>query len=166
MSAAGTHARLVEVHLLDFPLDVYQRAREHNEELRREFALLALPSNGGPPGGSGRHALPRRLTTLIEHLSAEYTGITSAVDTVRDAAIERGETRIDLVYTVPVTVAHAARTLGALLDEADEYCAAGEHLLTLATPPDAVRFRRWYLAEFIGQIETGRAPVSWSAYEG
>ncbi|HLZ36465.1 MAG TPA: hypothetical protein VKP64_01630 [Mycobacteriales bacterium] len=70
--SAGTHARLVEVHLLDF--DVYQRAREHNEELRREFALLALPSNGGPPDGSGRHALPRRLTTLIEHLSAEYTG--------------------------------------------------------------------------------------------
>jgi hypothetical protein len=156
---AGPDTGLVEVRLLDFPLDVYERAREHNEELRREFALLALRCDEE----SGRHELPRRLTLLIEQLSADYAEVTSDANAQRDAAIERGQTRIDLRYTVPVSAARAVRTLDALLDEADEFCRAGEHLLTLATPPEAVRFRRWYLDEFVGQLETGRAPIPWSA---
>jgi hypothetical protein len=50
-----------------------------------------------------------------------------------------------------------------MLDEADEYCRRGEHLLTLETPPELVRFRRWYLQEFVNQI-AGAAPEPWPDY--
>ncbi len=63
---------------------------------------------------------------------------------------------------MPPQIADAVRHLGAVFDEADAYCREGEHLLTLATPPDALAYRHWVLEEFIAQIEDGRAPVPWS----
>ena len=50
--------------------------------------------------------------------------------------------------------------LGAIFDEADDYCRAGEHLLSLATPPEALAFRKWFINEFVAQIG-GSAPVPW-----
>jgi hypothetical protein len=47
-----------------------------------------------------------------------------------------------------------------MLEEADEYCRS-DQLLTLATPPTLVAFRRWYLGEFIAQID-GRPPQPWT----
>ena len=52
------------------------------------------------------------------------------------------------------------RALGDLLDEADAYCAGGQHLLMLATPDDLLAYRRWYLGEFTRQAE-GASPVPW-----
>ncbi len=67
----------------------------------------------------------------------------------------------DLVFRVPPQAAEAATNLDAMLDEANTYCGAGTHLLTLATPPDLVRFRKWYLGEFVGQL-AGRPPIAWA----
>ncbi len=61
---------------------------------------------------------------------------------------------------MPPEVAAAARRLGDLLDEADEFCRSG-HLLTVATQPESVAFRRWYLGEFQRQID-GHPPGPWS----
>ncbi len=47
------------------------------------------------------------------------------------------------------------------MDEADDYCRAGQHLLTLVTPPEALAFRRWYLGEFVRQI-AGEQPRPWT----
>ncbi len=43
------------------------------------------------------------------------------------------------------------------------FCLQGQHLLTLATPEPSVRYRRWYLGEFSGQL-AGKAPTSWPDY--
>jgi hypothetical protein len=148
----------VEVRVLGFPLATYEVAAEHMQDLQREFALLAMR----PPDPA--HELPRRLLEVVTALSDRYAGFTAGPDTERDDALAAGRETIDLTYRVPATVAAAARELDALLDEADEYCRRGEHLLTLATPPVAREMRRWYLGEFTRQIERGEPPVSWADY--
>lgn len=62
---------------------------------------------------------------------------------------------------MPPAVAAAAAQLRDLLDEADEFCCAGD-LLTLATQPEGRAFRRWYLDEFRRQID-GHLPRPWSS---
>jgi len=145
-----------EVCLLRFPLGLWQRSQEHVDELLREFALIAHGEEDHP-------SVPRRLLDLIADLTATYAGITTQTERERDQAIARGETEVDLTYRVPVTASDAIHQLGVMLDEADEYCRQGAHLLTLQTPPDQQRFRRWFLAEFLLQL-TGGPPTPWPDY--
>lgn len=151
-------AELGTVRLLDFPLPVFARSDEYHAELLREFALLAL----SPPSQRPGHDVPLRLTALIEALGREYTGIGAGPDSARDAALAEGRTSIDLVYQVPRRAKAACADLDALLDEAEEFCRAGEQLLTLAAPPEALGFRRWYLGEFVRQLD-GAPPRPWVA---
>lgn len=147
-----------EVRILHFPLRVYAKTSEHMEELMREFALLAMR----PPDEPG-HEVPKRLLDLVATLTEQYAGLTDAPDRLRDEALERGDEYVDLTFHVPTSVAAASRQLDEILDEVDEYCRRGEHLLTLATPPESLAFRKWYLSEFIGQID-GAAPTPWPDY--
>jgi hypothetical protein len=149
----------VPVRLLRFPLQVYVRALEHGNELMREFTLIAMSQAYGdtPP-------LPHRLVQLIEALTHEYSGVTDEADAQRDEAVDAGLESTDLMYLVPPSVGAASRALGALLDEADDYCRQGGTLLTLATPPEAKRFRDWYLGEFTRQV-TGAEPIPWPDYD-
>jgi hypothetical protein len=148
---------LFDVHLLQVPVDVWARTQEHTDELLREFALIAA----GPESAG---AVPARLTALLEQLNQIYGGVGSDQESQLFAAAEAGEQVIeDLAFSVPAAAAQAADVLGGLLDEADAFCLAGEHLLTLATPPELVRFRQWYLEQFVVQIG-GVAPVAWPDY--
>lgn len=149
---------LVEVHLVDYPLDLFLRAQEHADDLIRELTLIA----NSPAVESGHSDLPARLLVLVEQLTHQYAGVSDDVEQQRDAALDRGDTHVDLTYRVPRHIADAVRHLGTVFDEADDYCRQGEHLLTLATPPDALAYRHWILEEFVAQIEEGRAPVPWS----
>ena len=145
---------LVDVHLLALPVAVYARAAEHSDELLREFALILErePGQGaGPPG---------RLLGLIREFDQRYGGFSAAAQAaLRDAAAEGRDRIDDLVYQVPAEVGPACVGLERLLEEADAYCRAGD-LLTLAAPPEALAFRRWFFSQFIAQ--TRRAPaVPW-----
>jgi hypothetical protein len=51
-----------------------------------------------------------------------------------------------------------------MLDEADEYCRQGKHLLTLASDDELVRFRWWFLDQIIDQA-AGKPPVAWPDYK-
>jgi len=145
---------LRQVRLLRFPVDVHGRATEAFEGLRREFQLIALRS---PDAGE----VPDRLLRLVDTLGVRYRGFTSDADRARDAAAERGERELDeLVYRIPAEVGEACVALSRMIDEADEFCRRGDLLLTLASPPEAVAFRRWYLGEFAAQI-AGEAPLPW-----
>lgn len=139
------------VRLLRFPLPLWLRAQEHVDELLREFALVTQGEAAHPD------SVPRRLLDLIAALSATYAGMAARTEEHRDDAIRRGETETDLTYQVPPGVSAAVRQLGEMLDEADEYCRQGAHLLTLQTPPEQVRFRRWFLSEFEVQLAGGPA---------
>lgn len=141
------------VRLLGLPLELHRRAADHMAAMNREFALIHAVE-------AEESSVPRRLLELTAELRERFRPFSGEASARLEAALERGESTIDLVYSVPGDAADASRTLGELLDEADAYCRAGEHLITLATPPDAVAYRRWYLDQFVEQIAE-RAPVPW-----
>ncbi len=158
MSATETAESLVAVRLVGFPLQVYLRSAEHHDGLMREFALLAMDPPVDVPG----HEVPAKLRDLVDTLGRQYGGFTDRANATRDDALAAGQDSVDLVYEVPPQAAEAARALGEMLDQADEFCRNGD-LLTLATPPEAMTFRRWYLDEFSRQIG-GEAPRPWAEF--
>jgi hypothetical protein len=149
-----TTSQLVDVRIVAMPLDVYREAAEHSDELMREFALIRERDTE-----DGR-AVPRRLLELVDKLTGEYSAFTVQQEADLRAALDRGDTSLDLVYRVPATLKEACIDLDRLLDEADEFCRDGQEMLTLATPPRAVAFRKWFLDEFVRQID-GREPTRW-----
>ena len=152
---------LVTVRLLGLPVPLQARAEEHSAELTRELMLI-----GEQMRQQGDHAgLPARLVALIEQLTSEYSVFTGEQEQQLADAAARGAESIDLAYRVPAAVGGAARALDDILDEADDYCRAGEHLLTLPTPDDLITYRRWFLDQFIEQT-AGHEPVPFSAYDG
>ena len=153
---SGRVQPLVVVELRGVPVALQARATEHTEELQREFVLIAE----GLQHIEGRSALPRRLLDLVEVLQREFGGFTTEQEDAFDEALRAGVPTIDLTFRVPPTVAEAAVAIGEMLDEADEYCREGRHLLTLATPPDLVAYRRWYLQQFVDQV-AGGPPAPW-----
>lgn len=150
---------LVEVHVLQIPVPVWIRSQEQHDALMREFALMSVPAE---PGEKDRH-LPTRLLQLIEQLNADFAGVSTEQEQALEAAATAGTQSLDLVYRVPAAAAEASRAIGEMLDEADEYCRQGQHLLTLAADEDLVRFRWWFLDQFIDQT-AGKPPVAWPDY--
>ncbi len=149
----STGQALVPVHILGMPLDVYRRVSEHTDELLREFALIREDESDH---------VPARLLALIDELNLRFAAFTQRQADDMQAAMARGDAQIDLLYEVPPEASVGVARLNALLDEADEFCRAGD-LLTLAAPPEALAFRRWFLEEFAFQID-GRPPRSWSTF--
>jgi hypothetical protein len=144
---------LVKVTLLRLPLGVWQRTQEHVDGLLREFALIVQDEEA-------KAATPGRLLDLVQQLTVAYGTFSESQQTAMEEALERGEEAIDLTYHVPPAVAGAAQQLGDMLEEADEYCQRGDHLLTLATPPEERRFRHWFIREFVDQVG-GATPTPW-----
>lgn len=150
-----TDPELVAIELQGLPVPVHARASEHQAELQREFQLVLI--------GSREHDVdvPKRLFDLIEAVTEQFQGFSSSQAADLDAAVARGDETIDLVYALPPEVSQACISLNEMLDECDDYCRRGESLLTLATPPEALAYRRWYLGEFVAQVG-GAHPVAWS----
>ncbi len=146
---------LVRVQLLGLPIDVHRRAAEHQDALRREFALLRY--------SAAPEELPARLFVLNEELSTRFSGFTERPQQELQDALDGGVESLDLTYDVPTDAAAASVRLGDLLDELDEHCAAGDHLITLTTPPEALAYRRWFLSQFIQQIG-GAEPLPWPVF--
>lgn len=151
----ATETALHEVQLLDVPMNLYGRSVEYQEELRREFALIA----GARP--RDRSDVPARLLSLTAELQRQFGTFTSAPSAELQAALARGEESVSLTYRVPAAVGPAAAEFERLLTQADEFCRRGS-LLTLATPDELVAFRRWFLGEFTAQI-AGAPPRPWPA---
>jgi hypothetical protein len=149
---------LLEVRLIDLPVQVWAAAQEHADELIREFALIT-----GDQDRQGAHAVPARLTELIEELTAQYGGLNTEQEVALARAAAEGVESMDLSFAVPPAAGAAAARLGGMLDDADDYCRSGQHLLTLATPPESLAFRQWYLGEFIRQLD-GAVPIAWPAW--
>ncbi len=154
-----TAPELLPVHLLQLPVQVWARVQQQTDELLREFALAAASTDDA-------HHVPARLTALIDQLNSDFDGVSSAQELQLFAAAAAGDEVIDdLEFALPPQAAPACIVLGNMLDEADDYCRAGEHLLTLASSDEVVAFRRWYLVEMVRQIE-GQLPVPWPQYDG
>ena len=123
---------LATVRLLGFPLQVHGRAQQQSQEMRREFQLV-LGQEQLHPG-----SVPARLLDLSAVLSERYAGFTEEQEREIEDGISAGRE---------------------VLDEADDFCRSGQ-MLVLATPPDLVRYRNWYLDEFSRQL-AGEPPQPW-----
>jgi hypothetical protein len=145
---------LFTLRIIGLPLDEQVLASQHFDELLREFSYLHADDGDGT-------GVPARLINLRDELVGRFHSFTARSNLVRDEAVQRGDATIDLAFEIPRAAADAATHLGALLDEADDFCRSGEHLLTLATADRTVRFRRWYLGEFARQA-SGETPKAWS----
>lgn len=153
-----TFDEAVPVVLRDVPLAVLAQAEDHHDELLREFALISLGRAGDPATD-----LPDRLRALTARHGERFPGVDGDTERQRALALARGAAHADLSFAVLPAAARQAAELLALLEEADQYCRQGTHLLTLAAPANAARLRRWYLTQVIDQV-AGRAPVSWLEY--
>jgi hypothetical protein len=151
---------LIRVRLVELPIDVQVQAQQHADELTRELVLVGEQMH---QRGAAPNELPVRFVELVTALSHRYSMFTAEQEQQLASAIASGAQSVDLEYTVPASAAAAAKSLGEILDEADDYCRAGQLLLTLATPPPLVTYRRWFLDQFVGQA-AGSAPESWPQY--
>ena len=146
---------LVTVRILGFPLQVHDRAQRQAQEMRREFQLV-LGQEQLHPG-----SVPARMLDLSATLSERYAGFTEQQELEIEEGIAAGrEILEELVFQVPGDVSDAVEQLRSILEEADEFCRSGQ-MLALATPPDLVRYRNWYLDQFSRQA-AGQPPQPWS----
>lgn len=152
-------ARLHHVSLLAVPVKLRARSLQHAEELVREMTLISQDSHH-----DDNHTLPARLVELAKEVKSTYGAFTAQADEQFAAALARGDEVIDEIdYSVPASFGPFARHLIEILDEADRYCRAGQHLLTLATPPDIAAYRMWVLTEFERQL-AGERPIPWPEF--
>ncbi|MHB8504534.1 MAG: hypothetical protein ACYDEN_02255 [Acidimicrobiales bacterium] len=163
MTEQASDTGLVEVRVVGLPLDVWSRAQEHIDGLLREFSLLLAGE-----ASASEPRTPQKLLDLIQELEAEYAGITTEQADQIQTAFTSARPTIDLTYRLPPEVARACRRLEEALDEADDYCRSGQYLLTLATPPEALAFRQWFLGQFVDQIDAkpARSWDEWIAASG
>jgi hypothetical protein len=152
---------LVAVPILRIPVPIWAETQEHIDELLREFTLIAAQLHDRP----GATDVPLRLIQLVHELTEDYGGLNTDQEDRLAKAADAGLTEIDLVYQIPREARVACVRLQEVLDQADAYCLDGAHLLTLATPEDLKQFRRWFLDEFIRQLD-GAAPTPWPDYQG
>jgi hypothetical protein len=144
------------VTLLDFPIELVQRAREHGEALLREFAMIVH-------GAVDRDTnVPNRLLELAAESDKRYSGLNPHAEDALDAARERGDECVDLQLEVPATFRDETLDAVPVLLEVEQYCRNGD-LLTLVPADDLRLFWQWYLGEFVRQID-GEAPISWRVF--
>ena len=145
------------VVLIDLPLDLWNRARQHGDALRREFAFIAAE-------GREDTDLARRLLAIAETSDRRYATLNPDAEALVEAALQRGESFITVEVSVPFDfMQHILESVPVLL-EVDQYCRTGA-LLTLATPDDLRDYWTWYLGEFVRQIE-GSTPTPWPGRSG
>jgi hypothetical protein len=148
-----------DVHIIGLPVVLFLRTREHHDELVREFTLMAIRESAAEPGVAPRTSLPSRLRELIDILGRRFEASTSRADIDFQAAVERGDTTVDLTYQVRADLAAELVTTTALMDDADEFCRQ-ERLLTLPRDAGMVAFTTWYNREFLRQLD-GLPPTPW-----
>lgn len=159
-SDSTSHDReLVSIVLLDLPVDLWALADDEGKDLMREFTLITLQEVHDSE-------VPQRLLDLVAELEESYGNLGDEQTARLVRARAAGEAEIDrLEYRLPATVAADIERLATMLDEADDYCRQGKHLLSLASSPGAKAFRDWFLDEMLIQLEGGN-PTPWplSAY--
>lgn len=150
----------MQLELLNFPVERFQRALQHAAGVQRELDVLRVDAEQ-----SGH--IPQRMDDIVADLDGRFSGYRVTMETLA-SLVEQGADHADV--TIPVLGdgeerATAIEALRDLLDEVDAYCESGEELLTVVTPPDLLEFRRWLFDEVIGQLR-GAPPHAWSEHAG
>jgi hypothetical protein len=143
----------VVVRWLNLPVRLMGESVEHQRDLMREFALIQISD------GNARVNVPSRLVSLVERHRREFSALGLSRRGEVSAVLMSGVANVDLEMDLPRTAEDAAIELLETFVLADEFSERGE-LLTLATPPEIVAFRGWFLGEIVCQFE-GEPPSPW-----
>ena len=141
------------VRLDGVPVALFLAAEQHQNDLLREIALMAVAGH---------------------ETSHRYADLLAAADRYahRPAAVRR---RVAESVTVGLRAGWGSVTVDVEADEAAAEAALAwedllrrfdqmsrdDQLLTLPADAELVAFRHWYVHELVEQVRTGRAPVSW-----
>ena len=150
-------AATVQVRLVGVPLRVRARLMQHLEGLQRELALVQI---GGERGAG--NSLPRRLLELAVELETTYAPYRAQRARDMEDALAAGAEFFDAEYPATPRSAAFIRHLSDVLEEADDFCRAEQHLLTLPATEELVAFRRWIFGEILRQL-AGEEPRPWHA---
>jgi anti-sigma regulatory factor (Ser/Thr protein kinase) len=150
LATVGDPGERLTVRLLGMPVQVFAHYRIWYDELRRELRLLALNHGSDYPLAQELS----EITLQVEQERRQARGIDRL-----DAAIARGDDRVDLVYQVPPSAGTTMGRLQTLLEQVDVFCRE-QRLLTLEPGPQQIALRSWYLGEFTRQT-AGEAPTPW-----
>lgn len=143
----------VSITLLGVPVGLFRRSSDYHEELMRECALLLV----NEPSGHGE--VPGRLVRIAGELRDRYLPLVGP-ESQFEAAESRGETTVDLTFSMPKPMGDDVARLGELLEAAEAYSVRGK-LLTVAPPAEVRLFRRWYVREIVDQL-AGAGPSRWT----
>ncbi len=136
------------VRLGDVPTDLLLAAKEHMDNLGREFALAATGASSGESA-----QLPADMASMVETLLSRFAIARQAIKAQALAAAARGDERTTLTLRLPIAAAEAGEAYLRALDQADAY-ARSARILTLETPPQHRAFRRWYVEAIADQLRS------------
>ena len=136
---------VVDVILLDVPVPLWARAREHVRTM-----LSALGDESGAASG---------LADLQRRLRDDYAVVAETADAELKSANVRRLESVDVAYPVPRRARGDVDTYVAALDELDA-CAKARGRKDLVTPPECRAFWRWYFGEIAKQLDGG-FPTPW-----
>ena len=150
------------VSLGDVPTELLLAAKEHMDNLGREFALAA---SGAATGEASE--MPADMATMVDTVLHRFSGPRHAIKVQALAAARRGEKRTTLTLSLPLSAIDAGQAYLRALDQADAYARSAK-ILTLETPPQHRAFRRWYVEMIMEQLryaETGGIPKIQQTFE-
>jgi hypothetical protein len=144
----------VVIRLPDCPVELSLRQDQHLDDLVRELTLMRSDR-----GNADSLALADRLEAVLRAPAhARAAGRRQA-----QAALERGEQRVDVDMAMPRAFCSEVRLLHEAVCEADRLCEQ-QRLLTLTSPPELRDFRAWMTEQILAQAEQDAAPTSWAAW--
>ncbi len=150
----GSAEPAVEICFRNVPVGLFLAARQHHDDLMREFAVMGLAHEDADP-----HE-PPGLRTLISELGVRYAPSAARTNDIFESAVRSGRTHVELSYRATASTLQAADRFETLIKRADDYCEQGK-MLTMPRTPEMRRFAAWYLDELRRQF-AGAAPTPWS----
>ncbi len=137
------------VLLVDLPVRLWDRARQHSAALVREFAFIKA---------AGQHdtELARRLLEIAATSDTRYANLNPDAEAEVEAALARGDETITVEVGVPVEFKRHIIEGVPSSSKLTNTAAMGR--CSLATPEDLRAFWSWYLGEFVRQID-GENPI-------
>ena len=147
-----------QVRLVDVPVALYRAAQQHTDAVLRELVLMAEYEAVRIADGPMHRLFQRANAGFPDRLDLT---VRAAPDV--DAALERGDPHVTLVYSLPERVAASTEAWHRLLDELDALCRDGT-MLSVPASPEVARFARWWCDELVRQLRDGAAPTPWGEF--
>lgn len=136
---------VVDVILLDVPVSLWERSREHLDRVLTEL-------------GSAEGA-PAHFADLRARLREAYPTVAETSDAELKAASLRRAASVDVAYPVPRRGRAQVDEYLSAMDDLDAF-AKRSGRDDLVTPADCRSFRRWYFGEIAKQLDGG-FPAPW-----